>query len=85
MKSIINFSSTNLVRVGALVCILCFVLLCGCNGQDSSCEITVSGSGSLCQIQYTDNDGVMHNVIIQSDSEIINIDDCDEVLNVDCS
>jgi hypothetical protein len=85
MKSIINVSSTNLVRVGALICILCFVLLCGCNGEDPSCEITVSGPGSLCQIQYTDGDGDMHNIVIQSDSDIITIDNCDEVESVDCS
>ncbi|HEY6334142.1 MAG TPA: hypothetical protein VI756_32810 [Blastocatellia bacterium] len=86
MKSIINFSLANMVRVGAVVCLLCFVLLCGCSFDDNpSCEISVSGAGSLCQIQYTDPDGVQHNVIINSDSDIITINDCDDVLNVDCS
>jgi len=85
MNRILKFSSTNMIRVGALICILCFVLLCGCNESDPSCEITVSGPGSLCQIQYSDSDGVQHNILIQSDSGIITIDDCDEVMNVDCS
>jgi hypothetical protein len=85
MKNIINFSSKNLVRVGALICIVSFMFLSGCNDKDPSCEITVSGSGSVCQIQYSDADGVMHNIIVQSDSDIVTIDDCDEVMSVDCS
>lgn len=86
MKTLLTLSSSaNLVRIGALLCAVCFLFLLGCNSSQSSCEITVSGPGSLCNITYSDNDGVTHNVLIQSDSEIITIDDCDEVMAVDCS
>jgi hypothetical protein len=77
-------SRANLLRAGGLLCALCFVFLCGCP-QNTVCEITVSGPGSLCNIRYTDNEGVTHNLVVQSDSEIITIDDCDEVLEVNCS
>lgn len=85
MKWILNLSTRTLVRACAVLCLLCFMFLLGCNQSTSSCEITVSGAGSLCQIEYTDNDGVQHNVIIQSDSDVITLDDCDEVSSVNCS
>ena len=85
MKSLFNLSTANLVKVGALLCAVCFMFLFGCNENTPSCEITVSGPGSICNIRYTDSDGVSHNVVVQSDSEIITIDDCDEVTSVDCS
>jgi hypothetical protein len=77
-------SNATLLRAGGLLCALCFVFLCGCPAQ-TSCEIVVSGPGSLCNIRYTDNESVTHNLVVQSDSEIITIDDCDEVLEVNCS
>jgi hypothetical protein len=85
MSKLLNVSAANLVRTGALLCFVCFVLLMGCNETTSTCEITVSGPGSLCNINYTDNNGNTHVVIIQSDSDVITIDDCDEVISVDCS
>jgi hypothetical protein len=77
-------SNVTLLRAGGLLCLMCFVFLCGCP-QTTACEITVSGPGSLCNIRYTGNDGINHNVVISSDSEIVTIDDCDEVLEVNCS
>jgi hypothetical protein len=85
MKKLLNVSTANLVRAGALLCGICFVTLFGCNDTIPVCEITVSGPGSLCNIVYNDSQGVTHAVIIQSDSEIITIEDCDEVLEVNCS
>jgi len=84
MKEIFNLSTPNLVRAGALLCVVCFMFLLGC-GSTTVCEITVSGPGSLCNIRYTDGNGITHNLVVQSDSEIITIDDCDEVLDVNCS
>ena len=85
MKRLLRFSTTtNLVRLGAVLCALCFLFLFGCS-PSSDCDITVSGEGSLCQIQYTDNDGNQHNLLVQSNSSVITVEDCDEVLSVDCS
>jgi hypothetical protein len=78
-------SNANLLRTGGLLCALCFVFLCGCPTGTPTCEITVSGPGSVCNIRYTDSDGATHNVVISSDSDIVTIDDCDEVLEVNCS
>jgi hypothetical protein len=83
MNTILKVSRTTLVRAGALLSTICLLFTLGC--VSSSCEITVSGPGSLCNIRYTDNDSITHNIVVQSDSDIITIDDCDEVLEVNCS
>ena len=84
MRRLLTISTANLIRAGALLCALCFMFMLGC-AQHTSCEIVVSGPGSLCNIRYTDNEGVFHVVLIQSDSNTIVIDDCDEVESVNCS
>jgi len=86
MKTLLNISTANLLRAGGLFCALCFVFLCGCNDSASSrCEITVSAAGSICNIRYYDSNSISHTVVIQSDSEVITIQDCVEVLSVNCS
>ena len=85
MKKLSNISTATLVRAGAVLCCMCFVVLLGCSPDKPTCEITVSGPGSLCNIGYTDSSSVDHTVVIQSDSEIIKIDDCEEVTSVNCS
>jgi hypothetical protein len=85
MKKLLNVSTASLVRAGAILCAICFITALGCRDTIPICEITVSGPGSICNIVYNDSNGVDHRVIIQADSDTITIEDCDEVLEVNCS